>query len=182
MPDKRIDLGAGGLEVIRAIARVPQWPEWATPDLQLRLLREEWALRDDLAQYAYAYDAGDVDAVMAHFADDVVITNPRGRYVGSDVVRKNYRLLFELFPNMRLVWGNVAIRFLDSPDEAYRTSYVQEVLLSPSKSYGAVSTDIHRLKKIAARWKIVERCINVEVNYPITARLGPPAEATQKAS
>jgi uncharacterized protein (TIGR02246 family) len=182
MLTKPIDIEAGGLDAVRAIARLPQWPAWATTaDLQLRVLREEAALRDDLAAYASAYAARDLDAVIAHFSDDVMITNPRGRIAGRDAIRKNYQFLFDLYPRQLDVWGNVAIRFLGSPDEAYRTAYIQEILTSPEKNHAALSTDIHRLRKVAGRWKIVERWINVEVSYPIVPRLGPPAEVTPQA-
>src|SRR5919198_6682493 len=86
----RLDLAAGGLAVIREIQRLPRVPEWATtPELRQRLLEAGAAVRDDLVAYAYDYDSADIDAVIAHFSDDVVITNPRGRYTGSALIRKN---------------------------------------------------------------------------------------------
>jgi uncharacterized protein (TIGR02246 family) len=174
----RLDLRSGGLEVMRAILRLPLWPEWATPDLRQRLVQEELALRDDLVAYAYALDAGDLEALLDHFSDDVVITNPRGRYEGIETVRKNYVFLMQNWPRRRDVWGNVAIRFLGSADEAYRTSYIQEVLATPSKETSAVTSDIHRLRKMDGRWRIVERCIATDLIWPISPPLAGPHEVT----
>jgi len=88
------DVSSGGLEALRRIAALPRWPAGSSDAIRQRLLAEEATLRDDLIAYGYAMDAGDVDAVMEYFTDDVVISNPRGRYQGKDIVRKNYVYLF----------------------------------------------------------------------------------------
>lgn len=162
------ELAAGGVDVLRAILRLPRVPAWATTaEDRQRLVEEELALRDDLVAYGMAYDAADIDAVMDHFADDVVITNPRGRYSGSALIRKNYEFLFQQWSRQRQIWANVAVRFGDSIDEAYRTAYIYGILTSPKKNFVAVGTDLHRLRKIGGRWKIVERCITDDVSHPI---------------
>ena len=163
-----LDLDACGVDALRVVLRLPRTPAWAnTPELRQRLIEEELALRDDLVVYGLAYDAGDLAAVMEHFSDDVVITNPRGRYAGSAVIRTNYEFLFQQWSRQRQIWANVAIRFGDSLDEAYRTAYIYGVLTSAKKNFVAVGTDIHRLRKMAGRWKIVERCITDDVSHPI---------------
>jgi len=175
------DLGTGGLDALRAVIRLPRVPDWATtPEQRRRLSEEETALHDDLVAYCYAYDAADLDAVVAHFADDVVITNPRGRYTGSDLIRKNYAFLFEQWPRTRQIWANVAVRFPASFDEAFRASYVCGFLTSPQKNFAAIGTDLHRLRRIDGRWKIVERWITDDVSYTI-APFGGPLEDTSKA-
>ena len=177
----RLDLAAGGLAVIREIQRLPRVPEWATtPELRQRLLEAEAAVRDDLVAYAYDYDSADIDAVIAHFSDDVVITNPRGRYTGSALIRKNYEFLYSQWTRQRHIWTNVAVRFVDSLDEAYRTAYIHGVLTSPTKNFIAVGTDIHHVRKLAGRWKIIERCITDDVSYPIEP-FGGPLEDTKTA-
>jgi ketosteroid isomerase-like protein len=175
-----IEPGSGGVDALRAVMRLPRVPDWATPEQRRQLLEEEAVLRDDLVAYSYAYDAGDVDAVVGHFADDVVITNPRGRYTGSDLVRNNYRFLFEQWPRTRQFWTNVAVRFPNSVDEAYRASYVYGILTSPTRNFAAAGTDLHHLRKIDGRWKIIERWITDDVSYTI-ALFGGPLEDTSKA-
>src|SRR5438093_13282815 len=111
MTTTQLHVGAGGLDAVRAVMRLPRIPTWAAPEQRLQLVEEEAALRDDLVAYGYAYDAGDVDALLAHFADAVVITNPRARYAGSDPIRKNYAFLFQQCPRARRIWANAPIRF-----------------------------------------------------------------------
>jgi ketosteroid isomerase-like protein len=176
----QIDLGTGGIDALRAVMQLPRVPDWATPEQRRQLLEEEAVLRDDLVAYGYAYDAGDVAAVVAHFAEDVVITNPRGRYTGSELIRKNYTFLFEQWPRTRHTWANVAVRFPSGIDQAYRASCVYGILTSPTKSFVAAGTDLHHLRKIDGRWKIVERWITDDVSYTI-ALFGGPLEDTSKA-
>ena len=177
----KLDLGSGGIDVERAIVRLPRVPAWATtPEQRHRLLQEESAVRDDLVAYALAYDSADIDAVMEFFSEDVVITNPRGRYAGSALIRKNYEFLYSQWSRHRHVWSNVAVRFGDSIDEAYRTAYIYGVLTSAAKSFVSVGTDIHRIRKIAGRWRIVERCITDDISHPIEpfgGRLEDPSTA-----
>ena len=171
----RLDIGAGGLDVLRKVAALPRWPVSATPEMRQRLIAEEAVLRDELIAYGYAMDAGDVDAVMQYFAEDVVITNPRGRYAGSEIVRKNYRFLFDQWSAMRHVWANIVVRFPEREDEAYRASYIYGLLSAPAKAFGAVSTDVHLLRQIGGRWRIVERSITDDLSHTISV-FGAPLE------
>src|SRR5919198_727937 len=63
----------------------------------------------------------------------------------------------------RLLEAEAAVR--DDLD-AYRTAYIHGVLTSPTKNFIAVGTDIHHVRKLAGRWKIIERCITDDVSYP----------------
>jgi hypothetical protein len=168
-----IAIDPGGLDILRRIAALPRWPAGASDAVRQRLLVEESVLRDELISYGYAMDAGDVDAVMEYFSEDVVITNPRGRYNGSDVVRKNYHYLFDQWSAMRHVWVNITVRFPLREDEAYRVSYIYGLLSSPARAFGAVSTDAQRLRKIGGRWKIVERAITDDLSHSISVYGGP---------
>ena len=53
-----------------------------------------------------AFDAHDLDAIMAHFAEDCVFEAPRGpdrwgtRFVGKDEVRRGLALRFEGIPDV----------------------------------------------------------------------------------
>ena len=167
------DVSSGGLEALRRIAALPRWPAGSSDATRQRLLAEEATLRDDLIAYGYAMDAGDVDAVMEYFTDDVVISNPRGRYQGKDIVRKNYVYLFAQWSTTRHLWANVIVRFPEREDEAYRASYIYGLLHSPAKAFGALSSDVHRLRKIAGRWRIAERAITDDLSHSISVFGGP---------
>ena len=158
MTTSTIDIATGrSMDLMRAIAELPRRPAWAkTREMRDELSEEEDVLRDDLVAYNYAYASMNLEAVMGYFADDVVIVNPGGTFTGSDLVRRNYTWLFKEWPSARHHWGDVAVRFL-APDEAYRTAIIYEIYAS--KQWWGVSTDIHYLKKLDGRWKIVKRRI-----------------------
>ena len=60
-----------------------------------------------LEAIAAAFDAHDLDAIMAHIADDVVFDGPRGpeawgtRFVGKDAVRAAFAARFDGIPDVR---------------------------------------------------------------------------------
>jgi ketosteroid isomerase-like protein len=60
-----------------------------------------------LQAIAAAFDAHDLDAIMAHFADDAVFEGPRGseswgtRFVGAAAVRQAFGARFEHIPDIR---------------------------------------------------------------------------------
>jgi hypothetical protein len=72
-------LDGAGLDEVRKVTELPRWPAGATPEVRLELLHEESLLRDQVAAYGYAFDAGDLDAVMEFFADDCIIVNASWR-------------------------------------------------------------------------------------------------------
>ena len=61
---------------------------------------------DALRQVLAAFNAHDLDAIMAHFADDCVFEAPRGpdrwgrRFVGKDEVRRGLAARFEGIPDV----------------------------------------------------------------------------------
>ena len=61
---------------------------------------------DALRQVLAAFNAHDLDAIMAHFADDCVFEAPRGpdrwgrRFVGKDEVRRGLAARFECIPDV----------------------------------------------------------------------------------
>lgn len=159
-----IDLDTGGIGALQAISRLPREPEWATPEVLTHLVREEAAIRDDLVAYGYAYGAMDLEGVLSHFDDDVVIVSPGGVVTGRDVIRRNYEWLFNGWPSARHLWGEVTVRFV-SPDEAYRGALIYE---SHAKTLDfATAIDIHHLKKRGGRWKIVKRRITQEGSFKL---------------
>ena len=54
-----------------------------------------------------AFDAHDLDAILAHFADDAVFEGPRGkdpwgtRFVGKEAVREGFAARFSGIPDVR---------------------------------------------------------------------------------
>lgn len=54
-------------------------------------LEVELAARDLLNQYAYFYDAKDLDGLMRLYSEDCVVVNRRGTYIGPAAIRANYQ-------------------------------------------------------------------------------------------
>ena len=166
MTTPKIDLDKGGIEVMRIISDLPRRPAWAsTPGARAELAEEEAVIRDDLVAYGYAYGAMDMEALLAHFADDVAIVTAAGTVTGSDLLRRNYEWLFKDWPGARHLWGEVTVRFV-APDEAYRSAIIWEIY--PKNQSLAFSTDIHHLKRLGGRWKIVKRRILMDGSFKLT--------------
>ncbi|HEX6868854.1 MAG TPA: nuclear transport factor 2 family protein [Candidatus Limnocylindrales bacterium] len=75
-------------------------------------MTSRWTMDHDdamrmLEAIAAAFDAHDLDAIMAHVADDVVFDGPRGpeawgtRFVGKDAVRAAFAARFAGIPDVR---------------------------------------------------------------------------------
>ena len=62
---------------------------------------------DMLREITAAFDAHDLDAILAHFADDAVFEGPRGkdpwgtRFVGREAVREGFAARFSGIPDVR---------------------------------------------------------------------------------
>jgi uncharacterized protein (TIGR02246 family) len=168
-------LDGAGLDEVRKVTELPRWPASATPEVRLELLHEESLLRDQVAAYGYAFDAGDLDAVMEFFADDCIIVNPRGEYAGRAAIKANYEKLFAYWSSVRHLWTNVAIRFPNDPDEAYMTAYHHAVIVrrDGQQALAPTGTDIRRLRKIDGAWKIVERAISDDLSVNVDLHEGP---------
>jgi ketosteroid isomerase-like protein len=166
--DRRVEFGPGGLTALQHIAALPRWPDNASQSQRLSLLLAEAAIRDELMAYAYAYDNQDLDSVLRYFSEDCVIDNPRGRVVGVDAIRANYRVLFGYWKVTRQIWTNVTVRVLDTAaTQAYAVAYHHAVLLSDDRKLAGSGTDVRRLRKLGDRWVITQRWITDDVDYTI---------------
>lgn len=67
---------------------------------------------DVLREVLAGFDAHDLDAILAHFAEDCVFESPRGpdrwgrRFVGKDEVRRGLAARFEGIPDVRYSDGD----------------------------------------------------------------------------
>jgi uncharacterized protein (TIGR02246 family) len=163
-----VDIRSGGVAVLQEVARLPRWPVGTSEGGQLALLREDAQLRDDFMVYTYAYDNRDLDTIISFFADDCVMTNPRGPVTGVQAIREKYRAQFGIWTTTRHIWSNIIVRFLDAlPSDAYVAAYHHTMLLSDERTVSATGTDIRRMRRIDGVWKIAERCVTNDVEYPV---------------
>ncbi len=62
----------------------------ASLEERVALLEAETDVRDFLTQYAYRWDARDVEGCVSMFSEDAVLITTRGTYEGRDAIRANY--------------------------------------------------------------------------------------------
>jgi ketosteroid isomerase-like protein len=151
-----------GVELLREVTALPRIPDGLTAEQRHELLLEEAALLDFVKSFGHIVNSGDVEAVVSNYADDCTWISPRGRFVGSDEIRRNYGLYFNS-ARWFSFWTNVTVRFVETFDEAYVSAYQYSIGVSESDplSVGVVSTDVWHMKRSASVWKIVERRIDL---------------------
>jgi ketosteroid isomerase-like protein len=151
----------GGLDLLRSVTRLARIPEGLATERHVELVLEEAALVDFVKSFAHAVNAADVDAVVANYADDGIWNSPRGRFVGTEEIRRNYGLYFNPVRWFSF-WTNVTVRFVQPFEEAYVSAYQYSLGASGSdQTLGAVSTDVWRVIKAGESWKIAERRIDI---------------------
>src|SRR4051794_37431220 len=162
-----IDLASlSGLRLLREITALPRVPARMDDEQRRDLVVEEAALRDFAMSFAHSVNAADLDAVVASYAGDCTVTSPRGRYVGTEAVRRNYQAYFDPVRWFSF-WTNVTVRFVRPFDEAYVSAYQYSIGVGGpgSDGQGAVSTDVWRVERAGDSWQIAERRIDILDTY-----------------
>lgn len=167
-----LEIRGDGLDDLQAVAALPRWPEGASHEIRTELAREESTIRDSFAVYGYAFDNRDLDTVMGFFADDCVITNPRGKVAGRAAIRANYQVLFGYWSSTRHLWVNVVVRFPSTTD-AYLAAYHYATLVSSERTLAGTGTDLWQLRKTDGVWRIAERWITDDIDHEISLYVGP---------
>jgi SnoaL-like domain len=131
-------------------------------------LREELALHDLIARYAYAADQGDVDGVARFFTNDFVIHGPRGTVSGEAAVRAFYEKVRQDAPGAIHVFSNVVIRLDDDFQSGRITYYVYAILQPADKPAFAVSgLVVDDVVKTTGEWRIRERTVTNDAKYEL---------------
>ncbi len=146
--------------------------EWARAQLRrprpgrpsLQYLSEELALHDLVARYAYTWDSGDIDGLMAFFTPDAALTNSRGQASGADAIRANYEAMHRDLPHQHHRFGNLVVRLSDDLTEAWTCVYHYGVLDNSSSVSRTVAGLIcDNLVKRGDQWKIRARAVCIDV-------------------
>jgi uncharacterized protein (TIGR02246 family) len=133
-------------------------------------VRAELAIRDLIARYAYSWDQGDLDAVMAFFTEDCVITNPSGEVSGSAAIRANYQQKLRDVPRRRHLVGNVVVRLSEDLREGWLTAAYSAVLEPRDSSPRTISGLIaDTVVKPAGEWKIRTHSVCIDTIADIIA-------------
>jgi len=161
-----IDLSAQrGTDLLRTVTALPRVPDGLTAQQRQDLLHEEAALLDFVKAFAHTLNSGEIDDVVAAYADDATWLSPRGQFVGAGEIRRNYELYYQPVRWFTL-WTNATVRFVQPFDEAYVSAYQYSIGVDAGDplSRGGISTDVWRLERGGDRgptWKIVERRIDM---------------------
>lgn len=143
-----------------------------TNDLETRVARLE-AVNDIqrvLHQYAYCYDAGEIDAMMEIYSDDCLLINGSGTFAGRDAIRSNY---LESVANRQTAFHHLAdveIATSDDVSEAWVTAYLHNLAVHDGNPGGTMATCIFHLRRMDGRWMVVECRIVVSNQHGY----GPP--------
>lgn len=126
-------------------------------------VRDELAVRQLLALYAYALDQCDVDGMMRLYADNCVITNPRGTFSGKEAIRRDFESRVSKDDRRLHLWTNVVVRLSDDLQEGVVTAYfwamLQRASMAP-RCNGGVSAD--KVVKRDGEWRFRERTTSVD--------------------
>lgn len=131
---------------------------------------DELALRDLMARYAYTWDQGDLDGLMAFFTNDCVITYPHGTVSGSAAIRANYEQMVRDTPRRHHLICNVVVRLSEGRSEGWLTAYFYALLEpqgAPARTVSGLIADT--VVKRDGEWKIRARSICIDTMADVTA-------------
>jgi len=124
-----------------------------------------------LNRYAYSYDAGDIENMMAIYSDDCLLVNGAGTFAGAAAIRTNYEqailergLAFHHLSDVEIAIG-------DGLDDAWATGYLHNLAVRDGNPGGTMASCVFHLKPLDGVWKVVECRIAVSGQHSF----GPPA-------
>jgi uncharacterized protein (TIGR02246 family) len=141
-----------------------------TVEERLARVEAERAVRDLLVAYSVHYDAGDLEGVVALFAEDAVLRNLLGEHRGRDEIRANYAFLIKhMGASMHFV-SNMTVR-IDTPTSARAACYLHSIASRrvDGYTYATGGTYSDRLELSDGRWQIVERLTTGTIPYDLVA-------------
>lgn len=152
----------GGVELLRAVTGLPRAPEGLPADRRYEHVFEEAALLDFVKSFGHVVNSADVEAVVSTYADDATWISPRGTFVGSEQIRRNYGLYYSPV-RWFAIWANVTARFVRAFDDAYVSAYQYSIGVTGAEPEprGAISTDVWHVTRSGHAWRIAERRIDI---------------------
>jgi hypothetical protein len=147
-------------------------PRTDTPSLEDRVavLELEAEARRVLCQYAYCYDAGDLDGLMDIYTDDCVVVNRQGTWAGREAIRENYARAISQRHRSFHHLADIAIWPSPSRTEAWVTGYIHNLMVRESGPGGAMASFVFHLRRDGSELKVCECRIVVSNQHSY----GPP--------
>ena len=154
----------------------------STPKVDLAA--EEKAIRDAETAWANVVPTGDVDKVVAFYAEDAVMLPPgEGVATGKAAIRASWSQLLGL-TDLKLTWAPTKVEVAKSGDLAYD---VGTYAMSYKDASGKAVNDIGKFstvwrKEATGGWKVVVDIINSDLPAPkaAAAKKASPKKVVQK--
>jgi ketosteroid isomerase-like protein len=127
-------------------------------DLEARVARLEAVqeIQRLLHQYAYSFDAGDIEAMMEIYSDDCLLINGSGTYAGAAAIRTNYQQAIAARETAFHHLADVEIATSDDIDEAWATGYLHNLAVRDGNAGGTMASFLFHLRRFDEEWKVVE--------------------------
>jgi ketosteroid isomerase-like protein len=155
LPSSLYEIPRSLLSMHVALVRRPR-PQ--AKDLETRVARLE-AVNDIqriLHQYAYSYDAGDIEAMMEIYSDDCVLINGSGTYAGAEAIRANYVDAISARETAFHHLADVEIATSEDVREAWATGYLHNLAVRDGNAGGTMASCVFHLRRLDEDWKVIE--------------------------
>jgi hypothetical protein len=181
------DWGKGMWTVFDRMAQSPRSPAGETLERRVERLDAEAEIIDLFRRYHSFYDAGNVDGVMSLFADDCVVVNERGTYIGATAIRENYEYLCGRRRFIVHYGTNPFVRFeADEFSTAWLGAFWYAIVFTDSAGADACGgTYVDRMRREDGSWQIFEQRITTNFRSelsPKAAAFGKPATPSDEFS
>jgi len=135
---------------------------------RVKRIEEKNSIETLLSQYTYAYDGNDIETVMALFHPDCILVNPRGTYIGTNLIRENYLHLMSSRKFSFHHISNAVIQLADDGTDALFTSYFNVVVAFRSGALaGSSGSYVCRLGRAGDNWQITEMRITLNTRQSL---------------
>jgi uncharacterized protein (TIGR02246 family) len=122
-----------------------------------------------LVRYVVAYDAGDIDGILATFTPEATYSTFLGSFRGHAEIRKNFVELVSRYEKTAHLLANTTVR-LTSEGTAQACSYVHAAVQTiDGLAYAFVGGYDDELRQHEGRWRIQRRDVHDGIAYTIAA-------------
>ncbi len=142
-----------------------------TLEERIRLLELDRDARQFVASYAIYYDAKDLAALMALYADDAVLVNSSGTYAGAKTIEAIHSEDFPLTEISFHHLNNVSVGVPNEDGSLWVAAYMYNLAVRDGEHYGTVATIIFRLREVDGRLCAAECRIAIDSRHTLTPKL-----------
>jgi ketosteroid isomerase-like protein len=142
----------------------------ASLEARIQALELEQKARLLVASYAYFYDAKDLDALMALYADDATLVNSSGTYIGKATVEAIHREDLPLTEISFHHLNNVVAAIDQGAGTAWASAYMYNLAIRDGAAYGTVATIVFALRHTNDGYRIVACRIAIDSRHNLDPR------------